>query len=75
MCILQSARNVGAGGGGVLGISSDGDDRRIFLGLKFSIAGFVWVGKFGTYFSVWLDLSGDLSRNFFGNSKQSEDSW
>ena len=25
---------------GVLGISSDGDDRRIFLGLKFSIPGF-----------------------------------
>ena len=34
-------------GGGVLGISSDGDDRRIFLGLKFSIPGFFWVGKFG----------------------------
>ena len=27
--------------GGVLGISSDGDDRRIFLGLKFSIPGFL----------------------------------
>ena len=26
--------------GGVLGISKDGDDRRIFLGLKFSIPGF-----------------------------------
>ena len=26
--------------GGVLGISSDGDDRTIFLGLKFSILGF-----------------------------------
>ena len=25
---------------GVLGISSDRDDRRIFLGLKFSISGF-----------------------------------
>ena len=33
--------------GGVLGISSDGDDRRIFLGLKFSIPGFFWVRKFG----------------------------
>ena len=33
--------------GGVLGISSDGDDRRIFWGLKFSIAGFFWVRKFG----------------------------
>ena len=28
------------GGGRVLGISSDGDDRRIFWGLKFSILGF-----------------------------------
>ena len=35
---------------GVLGISSDGDDRRIFLGLKFSIQGFFWVQKFGKYF-------------------------
>ena len=33
--------------GGVLGISSDGDDRRIFLGLKFSIPGFFGVRKFG----------------------------
>ena len=32
---------------GVLGISSDGDDRRNFLGLKFSIPGFFWVRKFG----------------------------
>ena len=31
--------------GGVLGISSDGDDRRIFLGFKFSIP-----GKCGKYF-------------------------
>ena len=34
---------------GVLGISSDGDDRRIFWGLKFSIPGFflgtkIWLG-------------------------------
>ena len=35
---------------GVLGISSDGDDRRIFWGLKFSIPGFFWVRKFGKYF-------------------------
>ena len=38
------------GGGGVLGILSDGDDRRIFLGLKLSIPGFFWVRKFGKYF-------------------------
>ena len=38
----------------VLRISSDGDDRRIFLGLKFPIQGFFWVGKFGKYFFVSL---------------------
>ena len=59
------------GGGGVLWISSDGDDRRSFWGLKFSIPAFVWVGKFGKYFFGWLDLS----RDSFGYSKQSEDSW
>ena len=36
--------------GVVLEISSDGDDRRIFLGLKFLIPGFFWVRKFGKYF-------------------------
>ena len=29
--------------GGVLRLGNDGDDRRIFLGLKFSIPGFFWV--------------------------------
>ena len=38
------------GGGGVLWISSDGDDRRIFSGLKFFILEFFWVEKFGQYF-------------------------
>ena len=33
--------------GGVLEISSDRDDQRIFLGLKFSIPGFLGVRKFG----------------------------
>ena len=61
--------------GGVLWISSDGNDQRIFLGLKFSIPGFFWVGKFGKYFFVWLDLSSDLSWDFLGYSKQSEDLW
>ena len=36
--------------GGVLGILRDGDDQRIFLGLKLSISGFFWVRKFGKYF-------------------------
>ena len=40
----------GRGGGrGSSGISSDGVDRRIFGGFKFSIPGFSWVGKFGKY--------------------------
>ena len=39
---------------------SDGDDRRIFWGLKFSIRGFFWVGNFGKYFFVLLDLSRDF---------------
>ena len=43
-------------------ISSVGDDRRIFGGLKFSIRGFFCVGKYGKYFFGWLDLS----RGFFG---------
>ena len=55
----------GSGGGADLWISSDRDDRRIFLGLKFSIPGFYWFGKFGKYFLGWLDLS----RDFFGYSK------
>ena len=33
-------------GDGVLRISSDGDDGRIFWGLKFSISGFFRVGNF-----------------------------
>ena len=59
----------------VLLISCDEHDRKIFLGLKFSIQGFFWVGKFGKYFFVWLELRGDLRRDFWGYSKQSEDSW
>ena len=35
-----------------ISISSDGDDRRIFLGLKFSFLGFFLLG--------WLDLSWDF---------------
>ena len=43
----------GGGGGwgwGLLRISSDGDDKRIFLGFKFLILRIFWVGKFGKYF-------------------------
>ena len=49
---------------GVLRISSDDDDGRIFLGLKFSIPGFVLGRKIWLVLFVWLDLSGDLSRDF-----------
>ena len=42
---------------GVLGISSEGVVRRVFLSLKFSIPGFIWVPKFGMYFFGQLDLS------------------
>ena len=42
------------GGGGVVRISSDGGDQRIFWGLEFTIPGFFWVGKFGKYVFVWL---------------------
>ena len=38
-------------------ISSDRDDRRIFLGVKFSISGFFWVGNFGNYFLALLELT------------------
>ena len=56
---------------GVIWFSSDGDDRRIFLDLKFSVLGFFWVGEFGKYFFGWLDLR----RDFFGYSKQSGELW
>ena len=46
---------------------SDGDDRKIFLGLKFSISR-IFLGR-----KIWLALFGwnDLRRDFFGYSKQS----
>ena len=56
---------VGGGVGGVLRISSDGDDRRIILGLKFSIPGFFGRKIWQVYFFGWLDLRSDL----FGYSK------
>ena len=43
LVLQESVQNIpgwGGGGGGVLRISSDGDDQRIFMGLKFSIPGF-----------------------------------
>ena len=56
---------------GYSGFQVMGDDRRILLGLKFSISGiFLFCFSF-----VWRNLSRDLSRDFFGHSKQSEDLW
>ena len=48
--LCYSRRLLPPGGGGLLGISSDGDDRRTFLGLKFSIPGLFWARKFDKYF-------------------------
>ena len=42
---------------------------RDFLGLKFLILGFFWVGNLVSNFWGWIDLSGD----FLGYSEQSED--
>ena len=42
--------------GRVLGISSDGDDQRIFWGVKFSIPGFFWVRKFGLGNLIWVGI-------------------
>ena len=57
--------------GGYSGFQVTGMIEGFLGGLKFSIPGFFWVGKSGRYFLGWFDLS----RDFFGYSKQSEDSW
>ena len=52
-------------------ISSDGDNRRSFLGLKHSIQGYFGVWKFGKYFCGRLDLSGGfIANNITANIKQ-----
>ena len=48
--------------GGLPRISSDGDDRRIFWGFKFSILELFWVRKFGKYF---FGVAG-FKQGFFG---------
>ena len=60
----------GGGGGGYSTFSSVGDDRRIFLGLKFSISGFFGGRKIWEVF-VWVAL---FKQGLFGYSRQSEDS-
>ena len=53
-------RTSSQGGGGVLQISSVGDDRRIFWGFEIFDSGIFLGGKFGKYFFGWLDLSRDF---------------
>ena len=54
---------------GVLWITSDRDDRKIFLGLKFSNFRIFWVGKFGKNFIGWLDVSRDFFLGIHNNLK------
>ena len=42
-----------------------------FFGFEILNTGIFWVGKFDNYFLGWLDLGSD----FWGYSKQSEESW
>ena len=42
------------GGGGILGILSDGDNQGFFLGLKFLIPGFFGIGKFDQICIFWV---------------------
>ena len=46
-----------------------------YFGFEIFDSRIFWGRKIWQVFFVWLTLSGDLSRNFLGYSKQSEDSW
>ena len=59
------------GGGGVNHLKSNGYDRKILGGLKFSILGILCYENWASIVFGWLDLN----RDFFGYSKQTEDSW
>ena len=54
--LLEDMINFLCPGGWVLRISRDRDDRRVFGGLKFSISGFLGVGKFWQVFSSFGSL-------------------
>ncbi|CAH3034849.1 unnamed protein product, partial [Porites lobata] len=54
----------GGGGGAVTPDFKGQGDRRILLGLKFSIPGFFGLRKFGKYFFGWLDL---FQQNLFSS--------
>ena len=55
---------LGGGPSGVLRISSDGEVRRIFLGLKFTISGFFLVRKFWQVFSLEVEGGGGVVASF-----------
>ena len=56
MLYVASASLAPRWGGGCTLVSSDGDDRRIFLGLKFSILRFLGKKNWQVFFG-WLDLN------------------
>ena len=49
--------------------SSDGDERKKFLGFEIFDSGICWVEKFGKYFLGWLDFCRDF---FLAYSKLSD---
>ena len=52
---------------GLLGISSHGDDRRIFVGLKFLISGFVGYENLASTFwgsLIWVGIFGGIIENW-----------
>ena len=72
----KSSSNNNSTVGGVLRISSDGDNRRSFLSLEFSIPGCFLVRNIWQVFFFFLGggvgLWLDLSKDFVGCSKQPE---
>ena len=73
-CIETGIESPGeGGGGGVLRILSDGDDRRNLVGFEIFDSGIFLCPRIWQVFfvCVWLDLS----RDFYGYSKQSQVSW
>ena len=65
-------------GEGVLRISGDGDERGIWIDLKFLILGIFGAGKLGIFLCRGGEGGGgtlDLSTDFLGYPKQSEVSW
>ena len=68
---VPQAATMGQGPGEYSGFQVTGMIRGFFWGLKFSISGCFWGRKFIKYFFGWPNLS----RDFFGYTQQSEESW